>query len=122
MSEDIPKIVGLPVSAPLDPLVREVMREYDEITPLLVARLSDVLAAARAVAAAVRSVNRLAAPYAPCPGHTNQPGARDDGRHDDCEACQANDRTDADLDTAERVLAGTETNLCNAIADADGAR
>jgi len=46
---------------------------------------------------------------------------RDDGRHDACPACQANDRADAELEAAGRVLAGVETNLCSAMDAADGA-
>lgn len=85
------------------------------------ARLSAVLAAARDVVDAYRAIEAFAVPYASCPGHTNESGVRDDGRHDACAACRANDRADADIDAADRVLAGSELNLCNAIAAADGA-
>lgn len=85
------------------------------------ARLSAVLAAAREVVDAYRAIEAFAVPYASCPGHTNEAVVRDDGRHDACEACRANDRADADLDAAERVLAGSELNLSNALAAADGA-
>lgn len=56
------------------------------------------------------------------PAPTNEIGVRDDGQHDACLACQANDQADAELEAAERVLVGTETNLCSAMDAADGAR